>query len=89
MIERHSLLSLSFYEKSPFTGSYKDMCYKIEKIEDKDAGIKNLKASIWKGPFSSEHTPDESKQFRTVDFGNDGMDELVSWMNEMFNNGQY
>ena len=33
MIDRHSLLALNFYKKSPFTGSDGNMRYLVEKIE--------------------------------------------------------
>ena len=33
MIDRHSLLALNFYKKSPFTGSDGNMRYRVEKIE--------------------------------------------------------
>ena len=42
-----------------------------------------FKASIWKGPFSSDKTPDEEKQVRLAPFTEEGLVELVDWMNSL------
>ncbi len=85
MIERNRLLSLGYYAKAPsFTGSDNNKYYKIEKIDEKideDNSVRKLKATIWPGPFSSENTPDEKKQSSVADFSEDGLLELVDWMN--------
>ena len=66
MIDRKRLLSIGYYKKAPsFTGSDKNKCYKIEKIHPEETDEDLFQASIWPGPFSSENTPDEQKQFKT------------------------
>ena len=84
MIDRGRLLSLGYYKKAPsFTGSDKNKCYKIERFREEDAEEDLFKATIWPGPFSSENTPDDVKQSRTAAFSEEGLQELVDWMNEI------
>ena len=84
MIERKRLLSLGYYKKAPsFTGSDKNKCYKIETIHPEDTDTDMFQATIWPGPFSSENTPDEKKQINTAEFTEEGLQELVDWMNNL------
>jgi len=84
MIERKRLLSLGYYKKAPsFTGSDKNKCYKIEKIHPEEADEDLFQATIWPGPYSSENTPDEVKQKNTAPFTEEGLQELVDWMNQI------
>ena len=83
MIDRGRLLSLGYYKKAAsFTGSDGNKRYKIERFkgEEEDA-VDQFKASLWKGPFSSDTTPDEEKQVRMAPFTEEGLLELVDWMN--------
>ncbi len=84
MIDRGRLLSLGYYKKAPsFTGSDKNKCYKIERFREEDSEEDQFKATIWPGPFSSENTPEESKQSRLAAFTEEGLQELVDWMNSL------
>ena len=84
MIERKRLLSLGYYKKAPsFTGSDGNKCYKIEKYQEEDSEEPLFKATIWPGPYSSENTPDEQKQCKTASFTEEGLEELVAWMNSL------
>ena len=84
MIDRGRLLSLGYYKKAPsFTGSDKDKCYKIERFREEDSEEDQFKATIWHGPFSSENTPDEAKQSKLAPFTEEGLQELVDWMNSL------
>ena len=90
MIRRKDLLAMSFYEKSPFTGSDGNMNYRVEKItmeensenEEEKKSIKLLQATVWPGPFCFTMTADEKKERRTAPFSEEGLNELVDWMNE-------
>ena len=84
MVERNRLLSLSFYEKSPFTGSDGLLRYRIEKTETD--GKKQLLASAWFGEFAFDHTPDEDKSTHTSDFSEEGLSALCDWLNEIKRN---
>ncbi|WP_458457925.1 GNAT family acetyltransferase [Pseudobutyrivibrio sp.] len=84
MIERKRLLSIGYYKKAPsFTGSDKNKCYKIEKFVEEGAEEPVFKATIWPGPYSFENTDDELKQSKTAPFNEDGLLELVDWMNSL------
>ncbi len=83
MINRNRLLSLGYYKKAPsFTGSDQEKCYKIERIHPEDSEEDLFQASLWRGPFSSENTPDEQKILHTAPFTEEGLQDLVDWMNE-------
>ena len=83
MIERKRLLSLGYYKKAAsFTGSDGNKNYKVEKVEDKEAGTKNLMATVWPGPFCFEKTAEEKKKTHLSEFSEEGLLELVDWMNE-------
>lgn len=75
MIVREDLLNLNFYKKAAFTGSCGIFCYKIEKRDD------GLTASIWKGPYCSDATPMEAKEFKDFEFSEDGMKQIADWLN--------
>ena len=82
MIERKRLLPIGYYKKAPsFTGSDGNKCFKIEKYQEEGAEEPLFKASLWKGPFSSENTPDDQKLIMTAPFTEEGMDTIVEWMN--------
>lgn len=75
MITREILLNLNFYKKAAFTGSSGIFCYKIEKKDD------HLFASVWKGPYCSTATPEEEKEYQEFEFSEDGMNQIVDWLN--------
>ena len=82
MIERSRLLSLGYYKKAPsFTGSDGKKCYKIEKFQEEDSEEVLFKASLWEGPFSSDNTPEEKMAIKKAPFTEEGLLELVDWMN--------
>jgi len=84
MIERSRLLSLGYYKKAPsFTGSDKNKHYKIERFHPEDSETDQFKATIWPGPFSSDSTPEDQKQSRLADFSEEGLQELIDWMNSV------
>ena len=82
MINRKELLSLNFYKSKPFTGSDGNLRYRVEKIEDpSDATQTLLQATVWPGPYAFAKTPDEKKAHHTAAFSEEGLQELVDWMN--------
>ena len=86
MIDRKRLLSLGYYKKAAsFTGSDKNKCYKIERVTIElgpEETESKFQATIWPGPFAFDNTADELKQTRQADFTEEGLMELVDWMNE-------
>ncbi len=79
MVERNRLLSLSYYEKTSFTGSDHDLRYRIEKKESDDQ--KELIVTAWKGKFAFDHTPDDKKNTHTAPFSEEGLSDIVDWLN--------
>ena len=88
MTHREDLLSLGFYERSPYTGSDGLMRYRIEKEEDKEAGRKELVCTVWPGPYSFDHTDDTQKDSFRADFSEDGMNEIIKELNARTGNYQ-
>lgn len=85
MVERTALLALNFYKKAAFTGSDGNKRYRVEKIEiatdtEGETEVK-LQATIWPGPFAFAKTEDEKKRRQTASFSEDGLQELVDWIN--------
>ena len=81
MVERKELLSLGYYKMTCFKGSDKDMRYLIEKHEDKEAGIKNLKATRWFGPLCYEATDPAIMESFEVPFEEEGLQAITDWLN--------
>jgi hypothetical protein len=83
MIERKDILSLNFYKKEKFNGSYRGMRYRIEKSTD-DSEDKNdiFKVSAWPGPYIYSVTPDEKKTAASFPFSEEGLQQITDWLNE-------
>lgn len=90
MIQRKRLLSIGYYKKAPsFTGSDGNKNYKVEKYilkhpiegseETNDETV--FRATVWPGPLCLDKTDDDLKQYKTASFDEDGLMELVDWMN--------
>lgn len=75
MVTRDTLLNLNFYKKAAFTGSSQSFCYKIEKKEEQ------FLASVWNGPYCSDATPEEEKEYKEFEFGEEGLNQIVDWLN--------
>ncbi len=81
MISYQQLLTLGFYELSPFTGSDGEKCFKIEKTNADDE--KKLIAYAWKGPFAFDHTSDDDKRTFLTEFSQNGLCEISDWLNSL------
>ena len=83
MIERKRLLSMGYYaKKAVFTGSDGNKNYRVEQYIPEESEDKLLKATVWPGPFCFDKTPDDKKQANTAPFSEEGLLQLVDWMNE-------
>uniref|UniRef100_UPI003FF083A0 GNAT family acetyltransferase n=1 Tax=Roseburia sp. TaxID=2049040 RepID=UPI003FF083A0 len=81
MITTEDVLSLNFYKKEKFTGSYRGMRYLLEKSKDEeDADI--FRCHIWPGPYNYASTPDEKKKTACFPFTEEGKKQAVDWMND-------
>ena len=82
MIDRKRLLSLGYYAKAAsFTGSDGHKNFKVEKFVDEATEEKMVKATIWPGPLCFDKTEDEKKQTQSAAFSEEGLMDLVNWMN--------
>lgn len=88
MIERNALYHVPYYEKAPFTGSYRGMRYKLEKI-DREDNAPALRATIWPGPFCFDATPEEKKEAEFFDFSDDGIAAACDWLNRKYSAGEH
>lgn len=79
-IERSDLLPLSFLDMSPYTGSKRGIRFRIEKQTSED-GEKSLLCSCWRGPFAYGHTDSSEMTRRSFAFSEEGLSEIVSWLN--------
>ncbi len=84
MIRRSDILSIPFLKKSPFTGSFQGMRYRLAKMEKEEEGQSKalLRAAVWKEPYSFTATPEEQKEYREFAFSEEGICETVDWLNE-------
>lgn len=82
MVTIDTILSLAFLKKSRFTGSDRGMRYCIRKIEND--GISLLEVLVCPGPFSIDKTKEELFIKEEFPFTDEGRQEAVFWMNEMY-----
>lgn len=86
---RKDLLSLNFYNSSPFHGSEKGLRYRVEKFtEESEEGEKKelrLKVTLWPEPFNYDKTPDADKQINFFPFSEDGLNLATDYINSGLN----
>lgn len=78
MIEKAELMPLNYYKKSVFTGGYRGMRYRIERVEEE------FLATIWPEPYNFESTKDEEKERERFAFSEEGKEEMVRWLNRQY-----
>ena len=81
MINPKDIASIPFLKKSPYTGSFQGMRYRIQKEEIEEQLY--LRVFVWKEPFSFDKTPDEEKISELFDFSNDGLKNILEWLEKM------
>ena len=82
LVEQEDLY-LEFYNyKGIFTGSLKQMRYRICKIEEEEK--KFFEVSVWGGPYNYDVTPEEEMEVQKFEFSEEGKIELVHWLNEIY-----
>lgn len=82
MIEEAELMPLNFYKKSPFTGGYQGMRYRIERAEDGEK--QEFLVTVWPEPYNYETTAEEEKERERFDFSEDGREKLTQWLNRKY-----
>lgn len=82
MVSKDDILSLEFLKKSEYTGCSEGMRYRIEKVENEEG--KMLKATVWPEPLNFLMTPEEEKRSNMFAFSEDGVEDAVRWMNNVY-----
>ena len=76
-------ISINYIKLKPYFGSYNGISFAFIKEEDK------LLAYLYPSPFNFDTTPDEKKLKAEFEFGDEGYEEAVSWMNEHFGDFEF
>ena len=82
-IEKKDLLPLGFLKKSPYTGSFKGIRYRIEKQEEGEG--KSLLVYSWPEPYAFLHTPEEEKEKKSFPFSEEGLEEIRLYLSGLGN----
>ena len=82
MVKRTDVFNINFYKKEHFSGSLKNMRYRIAKKEEEDK--KNLQVTVWPGPYNYDTTAEELKVRAEFDFSNEGLDQAVDFLNQTY-----
>ena len=82
-IEKKDLLPLGFLKKSPYTGSFQGIRYRIEKQEEGEE--KSLLVSSWPEPYAYLHTPEEEKEKKSFPFSEKGLEEIRLYLSSLGN----
>lgn len=80
MVDLTGCVSIPYFKKTVFTGSYSKMRYLIGKTEEQGETV--LKAWYWEGPYASSNVAEESKISAVFPFSEDGISQAVAWLNE-------
>lgn len=84
MLELKDFMPVNFLKKENFTGSFKGLRFRMEKLEKEDTEETVLLVSIWPEPYSYDFTPQEEKEQFETTFDADGIAKGVDWINERF-----
>ena len=82
-INKKDLLPLSFLQKSPYTGSFRGIRYRIEKQEEGEE--KSLLVYTWPEPYAFSHTPEEEKEKKSFSFSEKGLEEIRLYLSSLGN----
>ncbi|WP_456089729.1 hypothetical protein [Oribacterium parvum] len=82
-INKKDLLPLSFLQKSPYTGSFQGIRYRIEKQEEGECKL--LLVYTWPEPYAFSHTPEEEKEKKSFPFSEKGLEEIRLYLSSLGN----
>ena len=82
-IDKKDILPLSFLKKSPYTGSFQGIRYRIEKQEEGEC--KSLLVYTWPEPYAFSHTPEEEKEKKSFSFSEKGLEEIRLYLSSLGN----
>lgn len=87
MVLRKDLLTFHFYQKEKFTGSYRGMRYLIQKETEEKETV--FAVFTWPGPYNFAATPEEQKTKKTFPFTEEALDQIVKYLNRIYEKGNY
>ena len=79
MIPRNQLYVLNYYKKNTYMGSDGPLYYRIYRVEEE------LESVCWPGPFIYDKTPEERKHYNRFPYTEDGMNEVIAWLDHEVN----
>lgn len=78
MLKKETFVPIQFFKKEAYTGSMNGMRYRVNKIEE------GLEAVVYPEPYCYEATPDEQKTKTVFDFSDEGLEQIVNWINQQY-----
>jgi hypothetical protein len=78
MLKKETFVPIQFFKKEAYTGSMKGMRYRVNKIEE------GLEAVVYPEPYCYEATPDEQKTKTVFAFSDEGLEQIVNWINQQY-----
>lgn len=88
MVKKDQILSLEYYRyKGMFSGSFKGMRYRIEKITKGEEDF--FEVYVWPEPYNFEMTSKEVMKEKNFPFTDEGRESVVNWINENYKKGVY
>ncbi|MCI8300487.1 MAG: hypothetical protein HFI69_09070 [Lachnospiraceae bacterium] len=94
MIERKDILSVPYLKKTTFTGSYEGLRFRFavvkreaESKEGEEQGGERqvLEITAWEAPYCYDATPEEKKLRIDREFSEEGIQQGIEWLNELWN----
>lgn len=82
VFQKDKFMSLNILKKEVYTGSMKGMRYRLEKTGEKPE--EKILVHIWPEPFCFVKTDDEKKISKEFEFSPEGKDQIVDWLNQMY-----
>lgn len=77
-ISLKGMFSLELIKKERYAGSHGGMRYMLQ-MEDS-----RMKATVYPEPYCWEATPEEQKQSEIFAYTQEGVGEMVAWLNRMY-----
>lgn len=78
MLKKETFVPIQFFKKEAYTGSMNGMRYRVNKTEE------GLEAVVYPEPYCYEATPDEQKTRTVFDFSDEGLEQIVNWINQQY-----
>ena len=76
-------ISLNYVKKEPYTGSFGDRRFKLEKYTESEESPAMLRLWLWPGPLCFEKTVDDKKELKEYAFSQESLDEAVDYLMEL------